>query len=444
MFEPNLQVPYSQTWTAGWQRKLSNDFAIEARYVGTRSDQEWIEYEYNEINLVENGLLNEFRLAQANLQSHIAAGCGTTGQPACSFAYRGAGTNPLPISLAYLSGRADATNTAAYTGTNWTSTTFVNPLARFNPAPGTFADALDSTAALRQNGLTAGLPANFLVANPDYLGGAEVIGNGGGSRYHSFQFEVRKRLSHGLQFNGSYVYGRQYDLQSDSLRSGWQKVLDTGTLGNVAHAIKANWTYELPFGQGRRFASSVGPWMDRLIGGWSFDGVARIQSGRDLQLQGVRLVGISEEDFRKEFKIRFDDAGQVVYNLPQDIIDNTVKAFSVSATSATGYGADGAPSGRYIAPGFGPDCLSAVANINECTPDPIEVRGPRLTRFDLSAVKRTTIKGRVNAEFRAEMLNAFNTPWFTPVLSASNNPVNHRVTAAGGNRTMQLVFRLNY
>jgi hypothetical protein len=443
-FEPNIQVPYSQTWTAGWQRKLTNDLAIEARYVGTRSDQEWIEYEYNEINLVENGLLNEFRLAQANLQSHIAAGCGTTGQPACSFAYRGGGTNQLPISLAYLSGRTDAANTAAYTGTNWTSTTFVNPLARYNPAPGTFATALDSTATLRQNGLTAGLPANFLVANPDYLGGAEVIGNGGGSRYHSFQFEVRKRLSSGLQVNGSYVYGRQYDLQSDSLRSGWQKVLDTGTLGNVAHAFKANWTYELPFGQGRRFGSSSGPWMDRLIGGWSFDGVARIQSGRDLQLQGVRLVGISEEDFAKEFKIRFDDEGQVVYNLPQDIIDNTVKAFSVSATSATGYGSDGAPSGRYIAPGFGPDCISAVDNINECTPDPINVRGPRLVRFDLSAVKRTTIKGRVNAEFRAEMLNAFNTPWFTPVLSSSNNPVNHRVTAAGGNRTMQLVFRLNY
>ena len=39
--------------------------------------------------------------------------------------------------------------------------------------------------------------------------------------------------------------------------------------------------------------------------------------------------------------------------------------------------------------------------------------GPTLVRFDLSAVKRVTIKGRVNVEFRAEFLNAFNTPWFT-------------------------------
>jgi hypothetical protein len=448
-FEQNIQVPYSQTWTAGWQRKLTSDFAVEVRYVGSRADQEWIEYEYNELNLVQNGLLNEFRLAQQNLEANIAAGRGG------NFRYfgPGTGTNPLPISLAYFTGRTDATNTAGYSNALFASSTFVNPLARFSPAPLTFANALDAEAQRRTNALNAGLPANFLVANPDQLGGAEVIGNGGGSRYHSMQLELRKRLSRGLQFNASYVWGRQYDLQSNSLQAGWSKVLDSGTVGNVAHAFKANWTYELPFGQGRRFGAGAGPMLERLIGGWALDGIARIQSGRDLQLQGVRLVGISEEEFRKEFKIRFDHEGQVVYNLPQDIIDNTVKAFSVSATSASGYGELGAPSGRYIAPGFGPDCISSLptagdGGINECSPDPVNVRGPKLVRFDLSAVKRTGIKGRVNFEFRAEMLNAFNSPWFTPVLptTAANlaSPAQYRVTAAGGNRTMQLVFRINY
>ena len=70
--------------------------AIEARYVGTRSHQSWQTYNYNEINIVENGFLNEFRLAQENLESNIAAGRGNT------FAYSGAaGTAPLPIFLAY-------------------------------------------------------------------------------------------------------------------------------------------------------------------------------------------------------------------------------------------------------------------------------------------------------------------------------------------------------
>ena len=51
----------------------------------------------------------------------------------------------------------------------------------------------------------AGLPVNFFRANPDLLGGANVTGNGGYTRYNSLQIDLRKRLSHGLQFQGSYV-----------------------------------------------------------------------------------------------------------------------------------------------------------------------------------------------------------------------------------------------
>src|SRR5947208_10408475 len=39
-----------------------------------------------------------------------------------------------------------------------------------------------------------------------------------------------------------------------------------------------------------------------------------------------------------------DDANRIVYILPQDVIDNTFKAYSTSATSPTGYGSLGPPS----------------------------------------------------------------------------------------------------
>src|SRR4029453_4606453 len=95
IFDPNLQVPYSQTWTASIGRKLTRDVGIDIRYVGTRHLQDWIDYEHNEINIGENNFLNEFRNAQANLRANIAAGRGNT------FAYTGAaGTVPLPIFLA--------------------------------------------------------------------------------------------------------------------------------------------------------------------------------------------------------------------------------------------------------------------------------------------------------------------------------------------------------
>ena len=222
------------------------------------------------------------------------------------------------------------------------------------------------------------------------------------------------------------------------------KTLQTGAEGGVTHAFKANWTYELPFGQGRRFGAGAGPILDRIIGGWSFDGIARIQSGRLLDFNNVRLVGRHADELGDMFKLRFDDAGRVIYMLPQDVIDETVKAFSVSATSPTGYSSLGAPSGRYIAPANGPDCIEVAVGYGDCGLRSVVVTGPKQVRFDLSAVKRIPIKGRVNAEFRAEFLNAFNTPWFTPVTGVGSDPDDYRVTGANSGRQVQLVWRLNW
>ena len=440
-FDPNLQVPYSQTWTAGWQRKLTTDMALEVRYVGTRSLQSWQTYNFNdEVNIVENGFLDEFRLAQQNLQANIAANRGA------NFRYfgPGTGTSPLPIFLAYLAGRTDITNTAAYSNSLFASSTFVNELATFNPDPHGAANSLDADATRRQNALNAGLSPNFLVTNPNYLGGAELIGNGGYTKYNGLQLELRKRLSAGLQFQASYVYGKAYESSRYSLRTPRKKTLQTGTEGGVTHAFKTNWTYELPFGQGRRFGASAGPILDRVIGGWSFDGIARIQSGRMLDFGNVRLVGMSAKDLQDMFELRFDDAGRAIYMLPQEIIDETVKAFSVSATSPTGYGSLGAPSGRYIAPANRADCIEIAEGYGDCGERTLVVTGPRLVRFDLSAVKRIPLRGRLNAEFRAEFLNAFNTPWFSPVTGVGDDPDDYRVTGADSGREIQLVWRLNW
>jgi hypothetical protein len=442
-FDSNLQVPYSQTWTAGWQRRLTRDLVGEIRYVGTRYLQDWIVYDYNELNIVENGFLDEFRLAQGNLQANIAAGRGST------FAYTGIpGTQPLPIFLAYFTGlgKSQAGNTASYTGTLWTNNTFVNPLARFDPQPDTAANALDADAQRRQNALNAGLSSNFLVANPEALGGANLTGNGGYTKFNGIQTELRKRLSGGLSVQGNYSYGKGYASTRFSFRYPREKRQDTGTEGNVVHAFKMNWTYELPFGQGRRYGGNAGGALDRLIGGWSIDGIGRIQSGTLLNLGNVRLVGMTRQDVEKMFKLRFDDANRVVYMLPQDVIDETVKAFSVSATSLSGYGQLGAPSGRYFAPANGPDCIEIADGKGDCGTGDLVVSGPRQVRFDISATKRTRVAGRVTAEVRAEMINAFNHPWFNTVGGIGNDPDDYRVDGVGENssRIIQIVTRISW
>ena len=237
MFDQNLQVPDPQTYTAGIQRKISRDMVIDVRYVGTHHLQPWQTVNYNEANVIENGFLNEFRVAQANLRAHVVAGCGTTGQPSCSFAYRGPGTDtaPLPIYLAYLNGQpaSNAGNAGLYTGGSWTSTNFINPLATYNPNPFTPAGTnsntgLDGDATRRANAARAGLPVNFFRANPDLLGGANVNGNGGYTRYNSFQIDVTKRFSHGLQFQGGYSIRRRPGVESILLQNTVSRVARYG------------------------------------------------------------------------------------------------------------------------------------------------------------------------------------------------------------------------
>jgi hypothetical protein len=219
----------------------------------------------------------------------------------------------------------------------------------------------------------------------------------------------------------------------------------------VPHALKVTTTYELPFGRGRKYQSDANAWVDGVIGGWAVNVAARVQSGSILNFGNVRVVGLSTDELSKAFKIRIDDASGIVYTLPQDIIDNTIKAYSTNATSATGYGALGPPSGRYLAPANGPDCIQEVRG--DCAPVDVFVEGPIFTRFDLNAKKRFNVTGRVNFELGVDVFNVFNAINFLAVAQTGTNATINQVTNSyqdpnvtfdPGGRLLQLVFRLNF
>ncbi len=446
-FDPNIQVPYADTWSAGIQRGLTRTMAVEVRYVGTRARQQWTNYNYNELNIIENGMLDEFRLAQANLQANLAAGRGG------NFRYYGpgTGTSPLPNVLAYFSGvpASQAGDPARYSSALFANSTFVNPLARFNPNPYSFTDALDADAGRRANALGAGLPANFLIANPDKLGGANVFGHGDFKNYNSLQVELRRRLANGFQFNASYAYGVGEESVRYSFRVPRETRKSAGTTeGEVTHAFKINWMLELPFGRGKRFGGNAGGVLDRIIGGWEIHGNARFQSGIWVDFGNVRMVGFDENDLRDMFKLRINE-NQRVFMLPQDVIDETIKAFSVSATSASGYGSLGAPSGRYFAPAMGPDCLEEIAaGYGQCGTRTLAVRGPAFKEMDISILKRLALVNRVQAEFRIEMLNAFNWVNYTPVTGVGGTTAasfeTNGLTGTNTARVVQIVSRITW
>jgi hypothetical protein len=429
LFHPDLQVPYARSYSLGLQRAITRDMAVDIRYIGTRGVNQWTDEEYNERNLIENGFYDEFLKAKANFEANQRLGRGNT------FAYFGDGsqTQPLPTYLAYFNARNDATNAAAYTGGNWTNTTFVSRFSKHNPSPSGSAGDLDGNEARRTNAIAAGIPVNHFVLNPD-VGGAGVTTSGAYSSYDAFQIELRRRLSRGFQINGSYQYAREYGSSNLGLHYG--RVSTEGA--NVRHAIKVQWDWTIPVGRGRRFGTDMNPWLDGV-------------QARTLNFGNVRLVGMTVDELTKEYYYRVDRTLRVAIMLPQDIIDNTRRAFSTSATSATGYSDLGVPEGRYIAPANYDGCIQLYSG--QCAQRSLLIRAPWFTRFDMSVRKRFATGNRMSYEVQFDLLNVFDNINFNPTANPGSAATIFQTGSAytdasntfdPGGRLGQLSLRVNW
>jgi len=446
IFDPNITTPYTRSWSVGIQRALTSDSAIELLYLGNRNVNAWTSENWNERNMVENGFINEFQLARANLTANMAAGRGN------SFAYFGPGTGtaPLPIYLAYLTGSAAATDPTRYSSL-FASTTWTQHLSYFNPAPLTAATNLENDATRRTNALAAGQPANLFVMNPA-VGSANIMRSAAGSRYHAVQLQYRRRLSHGLLVNASYVFSRRYGSSLQTIHQPRFYLEDAG----VPHAWKMNWTYALPFGSGRRFGSGWSGITNAAFGGWEISGTGRMQI-EQFAIDGVKLVGMTKQELQDAFKIRIvksDTTGvTTVYSMTQDILDNTRKAFSVDPVSANGYSALGAPTGRYMAPASDPSCIALYPG--DCgAPRRILLNGPLFVRFDIRATKKFSLPWRVSLDVSFELMNLFDNVNFNPTFNPGSGATIFQVTSAyrdtgvdvndPGGRLGQLVWRLSW
>jgi hypothetical protein len=119
----------------------------------------------------------------------------------------------------------------------------------------------------------------------------------GRSEYHAFQLMLRKRMSHGIQFDFNYTLSKSLDHASTPERApiafgfftggytgstinAWQPDLEYSFSDfDMRHQINSNFIFELPFGRGRWLAAEVPNWLNHIIGGWSLSGIVRINSG---------------------------------------------------------------------------------------------------------------------------------------------------------------------
>ncbi|HVQ37874.1 MAG TPA: carboxypeptidase regulatory-like domain-containing protein [Pyrinomonadaceae bacterium] len=419
VFDPNLKTGKVHSFSIGYQRELDQNTVVEFRYVGNRGVGLQRQYNLNEFNTIENGFADEFKLAQANLYANIAAGRGA------SFAYFGAGTgtSPLPIALSYFNTAAtfDPNNPARYSATNFANTTLVAALSRNAPSIGGFGSGAnyENNAARRANAIANGRPINFFYVNPTTgVNGTYTVDNSSKTWYDSGIIEVRRRMSTGLRFQASYVWSKAQSnaYASSSVvyadftqREGGLKLAKNVQAFDLPHQFKFDATYDLPFGNGRKFFSGANWLANGFVGGWTLLPTIRWQSGSPFSLGNVQLVGMTRKDLQKEIKVR--KGPNVVTYLPDDIILNTQKAFNIDVTNTAngGYGTTfgtGGPTGRFIAPaGYG-NCLSRYAG--ECGFNNLIVYGPKFFKFDVTLAKKVMLGESRNLEFRATFLDALN------------------------------------
>lgn len=403
--DPNLQSPSVLNWSIGIQREVGSNGAFEVRYVGNRGRNLWRSYDLNEVNIFENGFVDEFKHAQQNLAINQAAGL-------ASFENRGLpGQVPLPLFAAAFGALGPQPALAATSG--YTNGTFITQLQQGQA--GAVANTLAGNSTYLCRLVGAALPAcaalgytsngqypiNVFQANP-YAAGQPInlLTDDSWSRYHGLQLQYRQRLSHGLTVTGNYTYGRTrtnryYDgsaltVNYTTLRD---KSYDEGpNVFDLRHSFNAFATYELPFGEGRTFDLGNGV-LNQIVGGWNVSSVLRIQSGRPFLLTsgrntynqrdaGVILNGITVDELQKMVNVRPGAAGQVFYLDPALI------------------GADGRANPQYLSSPTTPGELGQR----------VFLYGPGYWNADIGLAKRFTIGGGAWVNVEALFLNAFNHP----------------------------------
>lgn len=257
--------------------------------------------------------------------------------------------------------------------------------------------------------LPASANANQFIPFPDFARGSSYAITEGASAYHGLQTKAEKRFSGGLNFLATYTWSQVRSDARDLLNGG--SVNGYRAPGVPGMGIKADYalapfdvrnvfhfsgTYQLPFGNGKRYMNSSSGAENIVLGGWSVVWATTLQGGQPVTIGCP--TGVAAGVGCQSLKI----AGQDPYAGPH----NVTQFFNPKAfTQPCVLGAGGVPTPNQPAGCVPLTGNAALGGINE-------LEGPGFHRLDFSLFKEFPIKERFHLQFRAEMFNMLNHPNF--------------------------------
>ena len=329
---------------------------------------------------------------------------------------------------------------AAYIGTKssgtWTGLSVPNQL---NPSYLSLGQTLNASVSSPQAiaanirlpypGFT-GSVAQALRAFPQYANIDDVYQPTGYNFYNSIQVRVQKRHSSGLSFLVAYTLAKNVgfpggDIFGDTGGGGGSRGIDTfnrklekSIVGSdQTHVMVTSWSYDLPFGRGKKFLSGAGRVKDAAFGGWALNAIQSYRSGTTIAVGGgpaLPLFGGS--------------------NRPNWISADVRSAVAMSSFDPA--------RDRYL--NIGAFSQPALFTIGNAPPRMPHVRAPVYLNEDFSVFKNVHITEALAIQLRGEFYNVMNRVVFGGPASNINNPATFGIIGGQANtpRLVQLGLKL--
>ncbi|HVF29488.1 MAG TPA: carboxypeptidase regulatory-like domain-containing protein [Pyrinomonadaceae bacterium] len=284
--------------------------------------------------------------------------------------------NPCLIDLATANAAtllADITNYNSYLNAS-----VPNPFRTLVPDGGTW-----NAATIQRRRLLTPFPQ---------FGNVSITEYNGSSSFHSLQFQVVKRFTKGLSFNGSYTYSREH-LKNQYLNPQDTELTEYISPNERPHRFTFSSIYELPVGKGRMFGNDWHPVADAIFGGWQIQGLYEWQSGEPLLFPNAYFGG--DIDALKS-KLGKKDGNGLRYGV------------DIPAWDTSGFLIGGS------LPGVGNNFNSGNAVTLRNFPFTVDgIRNQRFLKFDVGVSKNFRIREGMKIQFRVDAINVLNRPYFS-------------------------------
>jgi hypothetical protein len=432
--DSGLKQPYVQNWNVSLGREVRRGLVVDVRYVASKGTKLLRGTNINENNIFENGILTAFQTAEAGGNS-----------PLLNQIFKGLNVPGVGV--------VDGVNITGSQALRQNSTLYAYLLTN---NVGGFANFVGYNTFITgvRGGLlkNAGLPANFVVANPQF-GSAYLIGNFSNSTYNSMQVEINKRFASGFQAQGSYVRSKalgDYDGTAQSEVSNFLTVrdehLDKRLLSfDEPNVFRMSGIWELPFGPAKKFLGNNHGIIGHAVEKWTTSVIYYKTSGTPTGFStsdgGTFNTGTPTPIALSSLPTGsvYKSGNNVMYftGLTQ-VADPTVKLLPSNLQSLSALYAIQNAAGQIVLQNPAPGQLGTLS--------PTNFRGLGSFTLNLQISKPVVLNREHNIvmTFRGDAINLLNKPiWGTPNLNIDSTSFG-QITSASGNRSVNLTLRVAF